>query len=277
MLSLFVYFSLFVFIFGALYKLFKLQNRIHLRCELYPSALAQSHYEVEETPKERKSIKNSFGMLKAIIGIILINRKKMSLQPRHWLATFLFHLGIFTHAIWLFVVPLFPQLLSLMIFNLLGAFGLFLMLVFALYLLLRKLRAPLRYYVPFEDYFVLSVVFLISFTGIFAFFEVGSVHTVLVMRALLTFSEITVSPFEKLHILAYFSLLLILPFTRITHYIGVFFLHFLLWDARSAEEREPKLSKILKSYKVKWGAEHIAPELSWEEEEKFVEVRKWKG
>lgn len=211
-----------------------------------------------------------------ILSIILINRRKMSLQPKHWLATFLFHLGIFIHALWLFTLPfVFVDPQSPRLFYFLGAIGMFFMLVFGLYLLIRKLRAPIRYYVPFEDYFVILYVLLISFTGLFAFVEVGPLHTVLVVRSLLTFSEITgASLFEKLHIFAYFSLLLILPLTRITHYIAVFFAHFILWDNRTAEELEPKLSKILKSYKVKWNAEHLDPELNWEEEAKLVKVRK---
>lgn len=252
MLQLIFKCSLVVFLLGILYRIIKIRRRISLRCELYP---------IPNSPR-------------AILSIFLLNRKKMSLQQRHWLGTFLFHLGIFIHELWLILILLQLLLLFPQIYLILGASGLSLMLIFGLYLLIRKLRKPIRYYVPFEDYFILSLILFISATGFLALFEVDALHSSQVMLALFSFSEMPeLGFFEALHIFSFSLLLLMLPFTRITHYIAVFFAHFLLWDKRNAEELEPKLSKILKNYKVKWEAEHLDPELSWKEEIKIFETR----
>lgn len=263
MLQFLLYLSILIFTLGVLYKLLKLRKRIHLRCELHP---------IPRSPNGNSYCR--FGWWKAIIGFALINRRKMSLQPRHWLATFLFHLGIFTHVLWLFLMVLIlefklPEGL-IKLFSPIGLVGMLLMLVFSLYLLIRKLTPPIRYYVPFEELFILLLVFVFSLFGVLAFFEVDHRHLSEIFEALLNFSNLPrLGLFEAMHITAFSFLILILPFTRVTHYIAVFFAHLVLWDNRPANELEPELTKILKDSRVKWPA-HSDPELSWEEVEKSV-------
>ncbi|MCX8172079.1 MAG: hypothetical protein N3D09_00500 [Archaeoglobaceae archaeon] len=144
--------------------------------------------------------------------------------------------------------------------------GLLFILIFGIYLLIRKLRAPLRHYVPFEDYFILALALFFSFTGVLVFLESELEDYIALTREMLTplsFPELSFS--ETLHTIAFSLLLLILPFTRITHYIAVVFTHLVLWDIRPANHIEAKLSEILKNCRVKWNAEHLNPEMSWKE------------
>lgn len=283
MLQLLIYASIIVFLSGLLYKFWILLKRMHLRCDLYPlphvpRSYGNSKYEnVEWWKKEVK--KSLFGKLKGILGICILNRKKMSLQPKHWLATFLFHLGIFLHGLWIFFLIIFilvnPSTVflaeeALLILSYFGAIGLHLMFIFALYLLIRKLRSPIRHYVPPEDYIILILVLIISSSGILAFLEVDHKHVLEVLRSLILLSEIpTLSLFETIHLFTFSILILIIPFTRIAHYIAVWFAHLVLWDDRSANKLKDELRKILKGYKVKWSANHLNPELNWEEEAKI--------
>jgi len=184
MLQLLVYSVLFIFLTGVALKIIRLSNRIHLRCDLYPiphvpKAHGGGYYEeVEWWKRERK--RSIYGVIKAILAILVINRRKMSLQPRHWLATFLFHLGIFLHVLWILLLILVIITFSTLseglapIFSVLGFTGLLLMFVFALYLLIRKLTRPIRYYVPLEDYIILLFVLAISCSGILALLEVDA-------------------------------------------------------------------------------------------------------
>lgn len=279
MISLLVYISFLIFSSILLYKIIKLSRRLYLRCDLYPlpqipKSYGGSYYEEVGwwKIKRRKSI---FGLIKAIFNFVLINRKKMSLQPRHWFATFLFHLGIFTHIFWLILLVLCtfitPSTVALQWIHATGSLGLLLMLSFSFYLFFRKLRAPLRHYTPFEDYFILLFVILTSSSGILAIFEVDILHVVEVVSSLISFSKLPeLSLFETLHIISFSLLVLMVPFTRITHYIAVFFAHFVLWDDRQAEELEPLLSETLKNFRVRW-SDHSNPERSWEEEVKVGE------
>ncbi|MEM2727383.1 MAG: hypothetical protein QXV61_03895 [Archaeoglobaceae archaeon] len=283
MLQFLLYASVLVFFSGVIYKFLKLLNRLHLRCDLYPiphnsKPYGGSYYEeIDWWEKEMK--KSSFGTLKSFLSIFLINRKKMSLQQRHWFATFLFHLGIFLHVLWIFILGIFVLFESISIsmvvnlnwiFSFFGIIGMLLMFLLALYLTIRKLKAPIRYYVPPEDYIILIFVCIISASGILAFLEVDRNHVLEVLRSLILVSEVpTLSFFETIHILAFSLLILILPFTRITHYIAVWFAHLVIWDDRLADQLEPELGKILKSYRVKWNAKHLNPDLSWEEEMKW--------
>ncbi|MEM1671945.1 MAG: hypothetical protein QXY92_06330 [Archaeoglobaceae archaeon] len=276
-LSLLVSISCLVFIIGVFYRIAKLLDRTHVRCELYPNPFYfHSHRDCGEI-KDRKRF---FIILRAIASIAILNRKKMSLQPKHWFATFVFHLGIFLHILWIFILGLYVFTGNLIIFegffifSILGFLGLVLMSFFANYLLIRKLRAPIRNYVPMEDYTILFLVILMSSSGILAFFEVDLDHMATVLKALLTQSPLPeIPPLEFLHLLSFSILILILPFTRITHYIAVWFTHLVLWDNRSAERLEPRLSETLKRSRVKWCADHLNPDMSWEEELKWTNFK----
>ncbi|MEG9195180.1 MAG: hypothetical protein V6S10_07665 [Candidatus Methanoglobus sp.] len=277
MLQLLVYSVLFIFLTGVALKIIRLSNRIHLRCDLYPIPhIPKAHggggyyEEVEWWKRERK--RSIYGVIKAILAILVINRRKMSLQPRHWLATFLFHLGIFLHVLWILLLILVIITFSTLseglapILSVLGFTGLLLMFVFALYLLIRKLTRPIRYYVPLEDYIILSFVLAISSSGILALLEVDAHHSIEVLGSLIAFSEPSnLGFFETIHIATFSILIGILPFTRITHYIAVFFTHLALWDDRIRSEFDSRLEEIITSYRVKWGAGHLTSDLTWEE------------
>lgn len=276
-LSLMVSISFVVFIVGISYRIYKLLDRIHLKCELFPNPFTSTDTRSGEEIRIRKRV---FSTLVAICSLVLLNRKKMALQPKHWLATFLFHLGIFLHVFWIFItiIYIFTKNLVLIrwisILSVLGFLGLVLMSFFSTYLLIRKLRAPIRSYVPLEDYAILFLVLLMSTSGILAFIDVSFDHMATTLRALLTCSASPeISLFEFTHIFSFSVLILILPFTRITHYIAVWFTHLALWDTRSAEKLEPRISAILKSSRVKWCAEHLNPDLSWGEELKWTNFK----
>jgi len=267
MISLLVYASFLFFATMLSLKFFKLRKRIHLRCDLYPAPQSKpyggSRYEeVGWWRRERR--KPYFGILKAFLGFALINRRKMSLQPGHWLATFLFHLGIFLHVLWLLLMLL-CALFSHPIFHseIIGFSGLLLMLLFSPYLLIRKLRAPVRYYVPLEDYLILLLVIAFSSSGVVALLKIDSLHVYEVFSAIIFFSELPqLIFFEAMHIVAFSLLLFLLPFTRVTHYIAVLFTHLVLWDDRDAGVVQ-ELSSA-RSSRVRW-ANCANPELSWEE------------
>ncbi len=266
MIPVLVYASLLFFATMLSLKFFKLRKRIHLRCDLYPAPQSKpyggSRYEeVEWWKRERR--KPYFGILKAFMGFALINRRKMSLQPGHWIATFLFHLGIFLHILWLLFMLL-SALFSRPIFHLeiIGISGLILMLFFAPYLLIRKLRAPVRYYVPLEDYLILLLVIALSSSGFVALLKIDSLHVYEVFSAIIFFSALPqLEFFEAMHIVVFSLLLFLLPFTKVTHYIAVLFTHLVLWDDRDAKGVQISSAR---SSRVKW-ANCADPELSWEE------------
>jgi nitrate reductase gamma subunit len=267
MLPVLVYSSFLFFATMLLCKFIRLRERIHLRCDLYPAPQSKPYggSRYEEVEWWKKEIRKPYsGILKAFIGFALINRRKMSLQPCHWLATFLFHLGIFLHVLWLLIMLL-SALFSHPISHseIIGISGLLLMLLFSPYLLIRKLRTPVRYYVPLEDYLVLLLVIAVSSSGVMALLKIDFLHVYGVFSAIIFFSELPqLEFFETLHIVTFSLLLFLLPFTRVTHYVAVLFTHLVLWDDRDAGEVQ-KLSTARNS-RVKW-ANCADPELSWEE------------
>ncbi len=261
-----------IFFIAILLNFSKYFRAVHLRCEVYPIPHETNHkyggsyYEWSEWWK-RSFERPRRWKLKAILEILLINRKKMSLQPKHWFATFMFHLGIFFHAIWILIwilcafFSISAKILKMV--SPLAFVGSILMLAFGIYLFLRKLRAPLRYYVPLRDHILLIFVLLLSSTGLLAFLQDFYIYP----KDLQLFFE----SFKTVHLILYSALILSLPLTKVTHYIALIFTHLLLWDNEKMNEKLEKRLKKKLYYKVEWKAQHIAKK-TWIEN--FLEAEK---
>ncbi|MDI9646392.1 MAG: hypothetical protein QFX40_06840 [Archaeoglobales archaeon] len=261
-----------MFFIAILLNFSKYFRAVHLRCEVYPIPHeinykhGGSYYEWSEWWR-RSFERPRRWKLKTILGILLINRKKMSLQPKHWFATFMFHLGIFFHAIWIlmWILCAFFNISTkiLKMASLLAFFGSILMLAFGMYLFLRKLRPPLRYYVPLRDHLILIFVLLLASTGLLNFLEDFHIFP----NDLQPFFE----SFKTVHLILYSALILSLPLTKVTHYIALIFTHLILWDNEKMSEKLEERLKEKLHCRVEWGAQHIAKK-TWIEN--FLEVEK---
>lgn len=257
---------------------------VQLRWEIYPvphekrAEHGGSYYEEQEwwkKPREKTILGEIKDTLKEMLFIVKVFKNKRTL----WYLTYPFHLGIYLILIW-FLLLFISAVLDLLMLKsevldyltlLVGAIAMILMFIFGIALLikraadydLRSLSAPV-------DYFNLIFILAVVFTGLLAWmndpnFSLAKDY----MKSLITFKDPPkVSDITAVHIVLLSLLLIYIPFSKMTHFVGKYFTyHRIFWD----DELNVKGSKINEkvkrylNYKIKWGASHVDPNLTWAE------------
>ncbi len=289
LLLIFIYLSIFAFVFISLYKAYKFYKMpMHSRWELYPvphekgrGEYGGSYY--EEVKWYEKPRETSFAsMLKEMLKEMLFIKNLFVNQRPLWWFSYALHLGIYLLGLWtimLFVGALTEISGSAVTANaggwagfvyyvtlLAGGAGAILVAVGSGALFLRRMfMETMKKYSAPVDYFNLLFIFTVVVTGILVWmgdpaFNYGRD----IAKGLLTFSPIETSGLLTLHIILLGLLLIYIPSTKLSHYVAKYFsFHEVLW------ENAPNLPGTIIQEKVKegstfkpsktWSAPHLQP------------------
>jgi len=230
-------------------------------------------------PHEVSHVREITEMLKEILFI----KKLFENQRPFWWISYALHLGIYFIMAWtillvigavtelngIFVAANSPSIWGLLIFYLsvaTGIIGLALATLGSGFLFLRRLfDNTLKKYTTPQEYFNLLLLFAALFTGILTWGSDLSFHTARVVTAnLVTFTPFTASGLVTLHIILVGIMLIYIPISKMSHYVGKYFtFHTVLWDNSpnvkgSAVEQKVKKASTFRPT-TSWSAPHIKP------------------
>ena len=297
-LTIFTYVALIGFVVLSAYKAYQYAKMpMHSRFELYPvpkeaggigeeerghyGGSFYEEYEWYKKPRKVSHLSEIIDMLKEMlfIKILFVNNQ------RQWWLCYAMHLGIYVLFAWtacLFLGAV-GQLVGFTvnattggwgtilyyITFLLGISGAILVAVGSIGMVLkRKKDAVLRKYTNPQDYFNLLFIFAVAVSGLVVwvtdpFFNYGRE----IFKALLTFSPIEPSIANEtalaVHIVLLGLLLLYIPMTKMSHYVGKYFVfHEVIWSNDPNLKGTKTGEKVRKAlqYKPKrtWSAPHIS-------------------
>lgn len=288
-LLFFIYFSIGAFIGISLYKAYQYAKMpMHARWELYPvpkepgerGHYGGSYYEDLEwwdKPRKVSHVNEIKEMLKEMIFIknLFVN------QRRQWWLSYALHLGIYLLGLWtvLLVAGALLELSEIPVVKsnfgtgivyygtcLSGILGAFLLAFGSGGLFLKRLFNNIfsKYTTP-QEYFNLLFLFAAAVSGLVVWsgdpaFNYGRD----IMKGLLTVTPIEANTALVVHILILGALLIYIPQTKMSHYVGKYFsFHKVLWE-NEPNIRNSKIEEKIKenlSYKPKtsWSAPHINP------------------
>lgn len=267
---------------------------IHLRWELYPVAseterpYGGSYFEnLDWRAKPRQ--KSLLGELKFMGKELFFFTLYYRLKRHYWYFVYPFHIGAFLLIGWL-VLLLAGALTSLagisvsaQATNVWGGIVYYLTLIVGVagfiiaacgtigLLMKRSMDEDLKLYTTFVDYFNLSFILLILFSGLYAWYFFDPAFAVVreFMQSLITFSPVTsMNPATYINVLLICLFLIYMPFTRMMHYIAKYFTyHKVRWDDEpnlSGGAIEKKVKEAL-NQPVSWLAPHIQSGKKWSE------------
>ncbi|MDK2824022.1 MAG: hypothetical protein PWQ67_178 [Clostridia bacterium] len=283
------YVSLFAFIFLSIYKAVQYGKMpMHGRLDLYPipKEKGKGHYggsyyeEVEwwKKPRETSLLEEIIDMLKEMLFI----KKLFDNQRPLWWISYSLHLGIyllfawtallFIGAItelaglamesghWWAVLVYYTTFLTGTIGGLLVAFG-----SGALFLK-RYLVPSFKKYTTVQEYFNLVFIFAVAATGLMVWTsDPGFNYGRHIAKSMLTFRPIEADAILSIHIILLGLLLIYIPLTKMSHYVGKYFsFHKVLWDNDPnlpGSEIDKKIKQAA-GFKPKnnWSAPHYQPE-----------------
>ncbi|MFZ5945963.1 MAG: respiratory nitrate reductase subunit gamma [Bacillota bacterium] len=283
------YVSLFAFIGLSIYKAVQYGNMpMHGRLDLYPvpKEKGKGHYggsyfeEVDwwKKPRETSLFEEIIDMLKEMLFI----KKLFDNQRPLWWISYSLHLGIYLLFAWtaLLFVGALTEIAGLAIdsghwWTVLIAYATFLtgtigglMVAFgsgALFLK-RQFVDSFKKYTSLQEYFNLIFIFTVAATGLLVWvsdpmFNYGRN----IAKSMLTFAPIQADLLLSLHIILLGLLLIYIPLTKMSHYVGKYFsFHKVLWDndpnlPGSGVDKIMKQSQAVKP-KNNWSAPHYQPE-----------------
>ncbi|AEF93819.1 Nitrate reductase gamma subunit [Desulfotomaculum nigrificans CO-1-SRB] len=294
-LTVFAYFSVVAFIGLSLYKAYQFAKMpMHGRWELYPvpkepdgkGHYGGSYYEDLEwwnKPRRVSHVGEIIDMLKEMLFIknLFVN------QRRQWWLSYAMHLGIYLLGLWtvmLFVGAITElstgvslataqgvnsSLWTTIVYYvtlIAGGLGAILMAIGSFCLFLKRLfNSTFAKYTTLEEYFNLLFLFAVVASGIVVWSgDPGFNYGRDIARAMLTFSPIKAGTALTVHILLLGAVMIYIPQTKMSHYVGKYFsFHKVLWD-NEPNLRNSQMEQIVKeaiSYKPKasWSAPHINP------------------
>ncbi|MGF7184555.1 nitrate reductase gamma subunit [Desulfitispora alkaliphila] len=281
-LTIFVYTALFAFIFLSLAKAWSFAKMpMHSRWELYPvpkekgrGEYGGSYYEEEKWFEKPREVSFA-GELKDMLKEMLFIKNLFVHQRPMWWVSYALHLGIYTLFLWtamLFVGAITELSGSVVaaetggwatlvyyVTYVTGIIGAILVAFGTIGLLFRRLTVEtLKIYSTPQDYFNLLFIFAVTATGLMAWaadpaFNYGRD----IFKSLLTFSPIQAEGALALHIVLLGLLLLYIPQTKMSHYVGKYFsFHTVLW------ENDPNLPGSEVERKVREGSK-FKPSQTW--------------
>ncbi|MGI6226704.1 MAG: respiratory nitrate reductase subunit gamma [Peptococcales bacterium] len=283
------YVSLFAFIGLSIYKAIQYGKMpMHGRLDLYPipKEKGKGHYggsyyeEVEwwKKPRETSLLEEIIDMCKEMLFI----KKLFDNQRPLWWISYSLHLGIYMLIAWtalLFVGGLTEifgismdsgHWWAVVVYHLTFIVGIAggLMVAFGSCALLfkRVFVESFKKYTTAQEYFNLAFIFSVAVTGLIVWAnDPGFNYGRHIAKSMLTFSPIQADAILSLHIILLGLLLIYIPLTKMSHYVGKYFsFHKVLWD------NDPNLpgSKIDQKMKAaqsvtpknNWSAPHYQPE-----------------
>jgi len=287
LLSLIAYLSILLFVGISVYKAFEFAKMpLHGRMELYPVPKEKgykhggSFYEEVSwwsKPHEVSHVREIIEMLKEILFI----KKLFENQRSFWWISYALHLGIYFLMAWTMLLVVgavsvlnginvaanSPSIWGLLIYYisvLTGVFGLVLGTLGSGLLFLRRVfDNTLKKYTTTQEYFNLLLLFGALFTGVLTWGSDLSFHTAREVTAnLITFTPFAASGLVTLHVILVGIMLIYIPLSKMSHYVGKYFtFHTVLWDNSpnlrgSAVEQKVKKAT---SYRptTSWSAPHI--------------------
>lgn len=294
LLLFFIYCSILAFIGISIYKFNQFAKMpMHGRWELYPVPKEpgeKGHYggsymeELEwwNKPRQVSHIGELVDMLKEMLFIknLFIN------QRRHWWISFSLHMGIYLLGLWTIslLVGAITELSGIPLSTakgisanpwavlvyyatfISGAAGAVLLAFGSACLFLRRLfNNTLKNYTTVQEYFNLVFILAVVVSGLVVWSgDTGFNYGREIMKGLVTFSPIMADTALAVHILLLGALLIYIPLTKMSHYVGKFYTyHKILWDNEpnlKNSKMEEEVRKAI-SYKPKnfWLAPHANP------------------
>lgn len=286
-LEAFVYIALIGFILLSLGKAVKYAKMpMHTRWELYPvpkekgrGEYGGSYYEEVlwwQKPRETSFTSELVDMLKEMLFI----KKLFDHQRPLWWLSYAMHLGIYLLIAWAVLLFLggltvnagmevaggngwWPSLLFYLTV-VTGAAGGLLVALGSLSLFIKRLVEPtLRIYSNPQDYFNLLFIFVVAATGLI-FWSGDPVFEGArkMAAALLRFQPLQVSGLMTLHLVLLGCLLIYIPISKMSHYVGKYFsFHKVLWDNEPNLPGSAVMQAVEEGQKYKpsttWSAPHI--------------------
>lgn len=273
-LMVFLYASILLFLGLSIRKACQIGKMpFHGRWELYPvpKEKGKGHYggsyyeEVKwyDKPRDVSLTEEIVDMMKEMLFI----KKLFQNQRPFWWLSYSLHLGIYLTFAWFLImaaallVPAGSGLAALMDFCVifLGAAALGLATFGSGALFLKRVfNQSLRIYTTPQEYFNLLFLFVVGFTGLINWAghpDFANVRET--VAAMLTFRPVTADGFYLLHLLLFGAIIIYIPLTKMSHYVGKFFsFHKVLWD------NEPYLPGNEVAEKMKQGKK-LSPKKSW--------------
>jgi nitrate reductase gamma subunit len=288
LLLVFVYFSIASFIGFSIYKAVNFARMpLHSRWELYPvpregrvrARYGGSYYEEFGWWEKTRQISLA-GEMKEMLKEMLFIKNLFVHQQKLWWISYFLHLGIYLLCFWtiLLLIGAGIELAGINVTRhagigvalvyyctlLSGASGALLVTFGSIGLFLRRLcNSTHRKYTTLQEYFNLFFIFIAVFTGILVWSgDIGFNYGREIMKNLLTFYPIKAGNVLTVHILLLGALLIYIPQTKMSHYIGKYFsFHKVLWD-NEPNLRYSKMEERVKrsldyNTNISWSAPHI--------------------
>jgi len=283
------YVSLFAFIALSIYKAIQYGKMpMHGRLDLYPIPKEKgkghyggSYYEVLEwwkKPRETSLFEEIIDMCKEMLFI----KKLFDNQRPLWWISYSLHLGIYILFAWtaLLFVGALTELAGItmdsghwwavVVYHLTFIAGLIggLMVAFGsgALLLKRQFVDSFKKYTTLQEYFNLVFIFAVAITGLLVWVsDPGFNYGRNIASSMLTFSPIDAGAILSLHIILLGILLIYIPLTKMSHYVGKYFsFHKVLWDndpnlPGSEVDKKIREAQVAKP-KNNWSAPHYQPE-----------------
>ncbi|ABL87359.1 Nitrate reductase, gamma subunit [Pyrobaculum islandicum DSM 4184] len=283
------YITFTIFIIGIIYKWSRWASMpIHLRWELYPvphekkAEYGGSYLEEVDWAKKTREV-TKIGELKEMLEEMLFIKRIYLMNKRLWFLSWFFHFGIYLILVWFLALFLSAIIMSLgvqipssnpwayflyYVTLITGGLGAIMTIIGGIGLLIRRLSDPvLRDYTTWPDYLNTVLVLITVATGLAAWiydpaFDLARKF----MLSLVTFSQPPPLPTITTVNIALIQLLLVyIPFSKITHFIGKYFTyHKILWDDEpNTGQLDGRVSELLK-LPLRWSAPHIRSGETWE-------------
>lgn len=290
LLTVFVYASIIAFIGLSLYKAYQFAKMpMHGRWELYPvpkepgekGHYGGSYYEDLEYWNKPREVSHSGEIIDMLKEMLFIKNLFVN-QKRQWWLSYALHLGIYLLGLWTVLLALgaimdlsgvpvtaesagFASLIYYITFISGGAGALLLGFGSFSLFLKRLFNNTFSKYTTQQEYFNLFFLFVVVASGLVVWSgDPGFNYGREIFKAMFTFSPIEADTALTLHILLLGAVMIYIPQTKMSHYVGKYFaFHKVLWD-NDPNIRNSKMESIVKeaiSYKPKasWSAPHINP------------------
>lgn len=290
LLTVFVYASIIAFIGLSLYKAYQFAKMpMHGRWELYPvpkepgekGHYGGSYYENLEYWNKPREVSHSGEIIDMLKEMLFIKNLFVN-QKRQWWLSYALHLGIYLLGLWTVLLAIgaimelsgvpvttesngFASLMYYVTF-ISGSAGALLLGFGSLSLFLKRLfNNTFSKYTTQQEYFNLFFLFAVVASGLVVWSgDPGFNYGREIFKAMFTFSPIEADTALTLHILLLGTVMIYIPQTKMSHYVGKYFaFHKVLWD-NDPNIRNSKMETVVKeaiSYKPKasWSAPHINP------------------
>lgn len=289
LLSSIAYLSILLFVGISVYKAYGFAKMpLHGRMELYPVPKEKgfehggSFYEEVawwSKPHEVSHMRELIEMLKEILFI----KKLFENQRPFWWISYALHLGIYFIMAWTMLLVIgavftlngimvsasSSNILGLLIYYfsiVTGILGLALVTLGSAALVLRRMfDNTLKKYTTPQEYFNLLLILAAAITGILVWGSDLSFHTArVVTENLITFTPFAASGLVTLHVVIVGIMLIYIPISKMSHYVGKYFtFHTVLWDnspnlrGSAVEQKVKKATSYRPS--TTWSAPHIKP------------------